>query len=100
MVISTTHNNYFLHTQLTQSGRWCAIYYLLFIIYSLIIIKMKDLSLKTSWWKYYIIDKETELIIAEFKTLKEAVQFTREFRKIEKETERTRDGSAMSQRKI
>lgn len=58
---------------------------------------MKDLSLKTSDWKFYIIDKETELIIAEFKTLKEAIQFTKEFRKLEKETERTRDWSAQSQ---
>lgn len=61
---------------------------------------MKDLSLKTSDWKFYIIDKETELIIAEFKTLKEAIQFTKEFRKLEKETERTRDGSAHSQWKM
>lgn len=61
---------------------------------------MKDLSLKSSWWKFYIVDKETELIIAEFKTLKEAIQFTREFRKVEKETERTREGSAISQWRI
>ena len=61
---------------------------------------MKDLSLKSSWWKFYIVDKETELIIAEFKTLREAIQFTKEFRKVEKETERTREGSAISQRRI
>lgn len=57
-----------------------------------------NLSLKTSGWKFYIVDKETELIIAEFGTLREAIAFTKEFRKLEKETEWTRDGSAYSQR--
>lgn len=61
----------------------------------------EKLKLVHWWWTvFYIYDTVTQQHISKHNSLKEAIYFIKELRKLEKETERTRDGSAMSQWRI